>query len=258
MKKRTLIFYIILLGLVFIFNFHEKKESFQYNEELKNTLKVNANNPTKIEQVLENYDSYPEELLEMLSRNMDMIDYVIDYPNKVGNVYSDTIGELKEGEIPLLLQYDSRWGYGYYGPKVLAINGCAPTSLAMVVAGLTNDNTITPYVIATYAYEEGYYVFGSGSSWSLMTEGSTYFGVEGEEIPLSKNLVYKHLKEGHPIICSMRPGDFTQTGHFIVLVGIENNKIKVHDPNSLERSSNLWDYEKLEPQIKNLWAFKKA
>ena len=53
----------------------------------------------------------------------------------------------------------------------------------------------------------------------------------------------------------MRKGDFTTTGHFIVLVGIEDGKIKVNDPNSKERSNLLWDYERLEYQIKTLWEF---
>lgn len=258
MKKRTLVFYLFLLIVALLFVFHQEKESSKHTEDVKQSLMVNATNSSKIEQVLENYDSYPEELLEMLSNNMEMIDYVIDYPEKVGNVYSDTIGDIKEGEIPLLLQYDSRWGYGFYGNKALAINGCAPTSLSMVIAGLTHDNTITPYVVASYAYEAGYYVLGSGSRWSLMTEGSINFGVKGTEIPLTKNLIFQYLKNGNPIICSMRPGDFTKVGHFIVLTGVEEGKIKVNDPNSLERSSKLWDYETLEGQIKNLWVFEKV
>ena len=53
----------------------------------------------------------------------------------------------------------------------------------------------------------------------------------------------------------MRPGDFTTQGHFIVLVGGEDGKIIVNDPNSKERSSLLWEYDTLAGQIKNLWVF---
>ena len=53
----------------------------------------------------------------------------------------------------------------------------------------------------------------------------------------------------------MRPGDFTTTGHFIVLAGVEDGKIRVNDPNSVKRSEELWDYETLEYQINNLWAY---
>lgn len=125
----------------------------------------------------------------------------------------------------------------------------------MVIAGLTGKNNITPYDIAKYSEEEGYYLTGTGTSWDLMTLGIKYFGIEGKEIPLTKNNVYRALESGNPIICSMGKGDFTTTGHFIVLVGIENNKIKINDPNSVERSSVLWEYERIEYQIKNLWEF---
>lgn len=45
----------------------------------------------------------------------------------------------------------------------------------------------------------------------------------------------------------MRPGDFTTIGHFILLTGVEDGKIKVNDPNSKIRSSKLWDYDVIAP-----------
>ena len=137
------------------------------------------------------------------------------------------------------------------------MSGCGPTSLAMVIAGLTKDNSITPYKIAKYAEENGYYVQDVGTSWSLMTEGAKSFGINSRQISLSKQVIFNALEQGHPIICSMKKGDFTNSGHFIVLVAIENGNIKVNDPNSKERSSVLWPYERLEGQIKNLWEFYK-
>lgn len=88
-----------------------------------------------------------------------------------------------------------------------------------------------------------------------MTEGAQHFGVDGEEISLSESEIFSELESGSPIICSMRPGDFTTTGHFIVLTGTDGEKIRVNDPNSKARSAQLWDYETLEYQINNLWAF---
>lgn len=46
---------------------------------------------------------------------------------------ADTIGEVAAGEIPLLLQWDERWGYSVYGDNMIAVNGCGPTAVAMVV-----------------------------------------------------------------------------------------------------------------------------
>lgn len=208
----------------------------------------------RLEIVRDNYDKYPEILLKMLIRNPDMTEYVLGYLENYGIVTSDTIGYVFKGITPVIFQYDTRWGYGTYGDSTIAITGCGPTALSMVIASLTGQNTYTPYVISKFAEEKGYYS-SVGTSWDLMTKGVLEFGIIGKEIPLSKNIIYKELENGHPIICSMKPGDFTTTGHFIVLTGIKDGKIKVNDSNSRERSAKLWDYETIEYQIKNLWSF---
>ena len=153
-----------------------------------------------------------------------------------------------------MLQWDQRWGYVSYGSSDIALSGCAPTCLSMVIVGLTGNHNATPNKIAKYAQDNGYYLKGTGTSWSLLTEGASYLGVEGREISLSKKTVQTALQQGQPIICSVGPGDFTTEGHFIVLTGMKYGKIKVNDPNCIRRSC-LWDYEVLEPQIKNLWAY---
>ena len=53
----------------------------------------------------------------------------------------------------------------------------------------------------------------------------------------------------------MGPGDFTATGHFLVLTGWEDGKFRINDPNSRENSERLWAYEEIQDQIRNLWAF---
>lgn len=105
----------------------------------------------RIIKIIENQEAYPTVLLEMLSRNVDLIDYVLDYNQMKNQVFTDNIGYVEKGVYPLLLQYDKRWGYGKYGNSTVAVNGCGPTSIAMIIAGLTGKNEFTPYDIATYA-----------------------------------------------------------------------------------------------------------
>lgn len=224
------------------------------NEVLQN-LQDLVSQDQRVQQVIDNYEIYPEDILKMLSRNLDMLDFVLEYPEKVGQVFAETIGEIEVGEVPLLLQYDQRWGYGDYGNSSVVVSGCGPACLSMVIAGLTGDDTITPYVVAKYANEQGYYVPGAGTAWTLMSEGAKHFGVIGEELPLTKSIMEGALEEGRPIICCMRLGDFTTTGHFIVITGMKDGQFVVNDPNSRERSNLLWDYETLQRQISNLWAF---
>lgn len=221
---------------------------------IKSRLKKLSKEDDRISDIIKDYNSYPEALLDMLSRDIDLLDFILNYHDKSGKVFSESI-KVRKGEIPLLLQWDERWGYASYGENMIAISGCAPTSLAMVISGLTGDTSITPYKVAKYAEDNGFYVDGTGTSWSLMTSGSEFFGIDSKQISLSKDNIFSELENGHPIIASMREGDFTTAGHFIVLTGVSNGKIKVNDPNSKKRSSLLWDYDRLESQIKNLWSF---
>ena len=217
---------------------------------------INKEDEAKIQTIQKNSEQYPKELLELLEHNKETVDFVYSYPEKKDSKPAGSIGKVRKGQIPRLIQWDERWGYAKYSDNIIAINGCGPTALAMVAAGLTGDNTITPYKVAKYAAKNGYYVEGTGSSWSLMTEGSEHFGVQGSELVLEQNIIFSELENGHLIICSMGPGDFTTTGHFIVLAGAKDGKIQVNDPNSKKRSK-LWDYDRLEHQINNLWVFTK-
>ncbi len=225
------------------------------DSELLESLEAMASQDVRVREVIDNCEDYPTDILKMLAKNPDMLEFVLGYPENKGQVLATDIGEVEKGQVPLLLQYDTRWGYGAYGSSTVVVSGCGPTCLAMVIAGLTGDNSVTPYDVAHYANAHGYYVPGAGTSWTLMSKGSSHFGVVGEELPLVESIMKRELEEGHPIICSVRPGDFTTTGHFIVVTGVEDGQFTVNDPNSTKRSEMLWDYETLSPQISNLWAF---
>ena len=55
----------------------------------------------------------------------------------------------------------------------------------------------------------------------------------------------------------MKPGDFTYTGHFIVLAGTKGDKIIVNDPNSKINSKKRWKMNKLLSQMKAAWSYRK-
>jgi hypothetical protein len=54
----------------------------------------------------------------------------------------------------------------------------------------------------------------------------------------------------------MKPGDFTTTGHFIVLTGLtEEGTLNVNDPNSIARSEKNWDVDTVISQVKAAWSY---
>lgn len=227
------------------------------DSEVQAKLKRLSNTSTKYREIYQDMDQYPIELLAALCSNSEMLGFVSGYKEADHNTNSEfTKEELKES-FPLLLQWDKRWGYSDYGNSCIGLAGCAPTCISMVALELVGDQDATPDEVAAYAQREGYYIEGTGTSWSLMTEGALHFGIDGKELSLDRSTVLEQLQTGHPIICSMSPGDFTTQGHFIVLAGVQDGKIIVNDPNSRKRSSMLWDYDTLAGQIKNLWGYTK-
>lgn len=202
-------------------------------------------------------EGYPESLVELLERNPETKQFVLDYPkNKDKHPEIDLSKEVTKGTIPLFLQWDERWGYETYGNDFLAVTGCGPTCLSMVYCGLSGDTEWNPLKVAQMAKKEGYYVKGAGSSWDLMSAGAEKMGLTVNSVVYDADHILNTLENGTPIICIMRPGDFTTSGHFIVLTGVDKDgKVTVCDPNSRVNSEKSWDVDKLIPQIKNLWGY---
>lgn len=217
---------------------------------------VSTGSNHKLNEIFTNREQYPEEFLELLTKNPETLDFVYGYPankNKIFNI--DIKEEVNSNKVPLFLQWDERWGYAAYGDSVIGINGCGPTCLSMVAAYILHDEKMNPKWMAQFSEKNGYFST-SGTIWTLMSKGAEELGMESVEIPLDYNRIINNLHAGNPIICSMGPGDFTTEGHFIVMTGVQNGKIIINDPNSRERSEKLWDYEQIKNQIKNLWAFR--
>lgn len=197
---------------------------------------------------------WPVELLELMKRNPDTTDFVLNYPLKKDEAPPVSLSEYENcSEVPLLMQWDERWGYRQYAGDMFVFSGCGPTCLSMVCIYLLGETGFTPAYIADFAEDEGYSVQGNGSAWTLISEGGKQLGLDITEIPLDEDRIIRNLEVGNPIICVMGPGDFTTTGHFIVLTDYKDGKIKVNDPNSRQRSGQLWELSQITDQIRNLW-----
>ncbi|MGN1166993.1 MAG: C39 family peptidase [Lachnospiraceae bacterium] len=199
---------------------------------------------------------YPEDIINLLKKNNETVTFVENYEEKkdlpIAEKVSDTI---EDGEIPQLLQWDERWGYAPYGSGFVATCGCGPTCMSMVVSGLTKDVSVTPAVVAAYSDKKGYIDEENNTYWTLMQEGGEHWGVSCYEGSVDEQSVKAELKAGHPIICSVGPGDFTKNGHFIVLTKYSKGKVRVNDPFSQKNSEKLWVYEDIKDQIKALWVY---
>lgn len=129
--------------------------------------------------------------------------------------------------------------------------------MAMVAAGLNQDASITPAKVAAYGTEHGYVDEENNTYWRFMDEAGVNWNLNSVGGMLSEEQVSAELAQGHPVICSMGPGDFTQIGHFIVLTGYENGTVTVNDPFSIKNTNTAWTFANIKDQIKAMWTFSK-
>ena len=208
----------------------------------------------RIEQ-LKQQKSLPRDLLALVEKNEETYDFVKNYPEreKYRNKEINLSKECRSKTVPLLMQWDKRWGYDLYGDSMIALSGCGPTCMTMAYLYYTKDKTMNPVKMAEYAQEQGYHS-DEGTSWEFWTKGTETLGLYGEEISLDESIMKAVLDAGGVIVCSMSPGDFTDTGHYILLRGYDEKGFIVNDPNRKSNSKKQWDYATLHKQIKNLWA----
>lgn len=226
--------------------------------EVENLLLQLAAENVDIAKIYADRESYPEELLTALAFNQEVLAFVQGYPGADAKASGGFTEEEKEQEFPLFLQWDSRWGYVPYGGSCIGLAGCGPTCLSMVVFSLTGDEDATPDALGDYGMSRGYYVAGVGTDWSFMTDAAREYGLGVNQLRLDEGVMKQYLDAGCLLICSMGKGDFTRSGHFIVLYGYDEEGFLVNDPNSRERSGKSWDFDTLRWQIKNVWGYKKA
>ena len=212
------------------------------------------NNQSMLDDIM-NSTQYPKQLKDLALKNEEALEFVYDYPAE--HVKEHTIDLTKEVSMdsaPLFVQWDKRWGYEKYSGNFFAASGCGPTTLSMVVVYLTHDREASPIAVAKYSKEAGYSVDGSGSSWTLISEGCRHYGVKAKAVALDESRMKAELDEGHPIVVNVGPGDFTDTGHFMVITGYDDEGFSIKDPNSIEKSGNRWVFKNISSQIRAVWS----
>ena len=202
-------------------------------------------------------DQFSDVLLTDAANNPELLEFLLDYPKENVGFGEFTEEELR-GEVPLLMQYDPRWGYYPYGSNVLAATGCGPTCLSICALHFNADPEATPDRIARWALDNGYYYYGAGTAWALFTDGAAAWGLEGKTLGLWEQGMKNALDEGKWIVLIMDDGKFTVFGHFIVLCGYDDDGFQVLDPFSKARSGVRWTYDQISGEISNLWAIRAA
>lgn len=214
----------------------------------------NSDDPD-VKEILKNKDKLSLSYLALLYRNPEAKLFIQDkLENRTVDEFTGESVDFKR-DIPYYLQWDRRWGQKKYTSENIAINGCGPTSMAMVISGLLKDDSITPVELAKY--EE--YAEGAGTGWKYFTEVPEKYGIKVKELSTDEKIYKNELSNGRPIIANVGPGDFSSIGHYIVIIGVDDDgNFIINDSNSPTNTSEKWSFERLKQQIKNSWSYYKG
>lgn len=205
-------------------------------------------------------EDYPEKILELYERNPEAREYCMNYPLEYGKEHEIDISGYADYEgVPLFIQWDKQWGYKDYVGSVGGLSACGPTCLSMVTYYFTRDPEMTPAYMMEFAEENEYGIKGGGTQWSLFKLGAKKLGLDMKELNADQmtNEAYLAdvLNSGRIIVMNVRPGIFTTVGHYMLVVGYEDGKFRLNDPNSPANSAKLWDLEEFDQDIKIMWSF---
>lgn len=131
------------------------------------------------------------------------------------------------------------WGPKMYSnhndkSQTMANSGCGPTSMADVVATL-KDASVDPWTLAQLAMAWGDRTYNSGTAWSFFPHVAKEYGFS--KMVQTKNLdaLKACLDAGGYVVCSMGPGYWTKSGHFITAWKYDGTYVYCNDPASSSR-----------------------
>ena len=129
-------------------------------------------------------------------------------------------------------QTDSRWRNHRYSSigdlnQTIGTSGCGPTATAMIVTAI--KGTITPPEMGDLFVQYGYRSANNGTYWSAFRWVADVFDIGYQECS-SLDTAVDLVRNNNYVIVSVGNGLFTTGGHFIVIVGIEGNTLKIYDP----------------------------
>ena len=136
-------------------------------------------------------------------------------------------------------QGDPRWGkkmYSNHGDKsqTMANSGCGPTSCADVVATL-KDKSVTPWTLAQLSMEWGDRTYNSGTAWTFFKHVAGKYKFAKFVQTANYSALKACMDAGGYVVCSMKPGYWTKSGHFICAWKYDGTYTYANDPASSTR-----------------------
>lgn len=168
------------------------------------------------------------------------------------------------------LQTDSRWknvDYSAAGEKTtIGASGCGPTAMAMVLATWC-DKSVTPQSECAWALAHGFkaphqgtyygYFESAGRRFGLTVQRLNYTTIYGNSKSSCHTQAKTALDTGDLVIACMGPGNWTSSGHYVLVYGIIGDVIYINDPASTKKTRTQGSYSLFKQQTKLYWVIKR-
>lgn len=164
------------------------------------------------------------------------------------------------------LQTDPRWGsldYSAPGEKTtIAASGCGPTAMAMVLATWA-DKSVTPKTECAWALAHGYKALRSGTYYGYFVPAGARYGLTVTRLNTAN--IYGNatspyhakakaaLDRGCLVIACMGKGNWTSSGHYVLVWKIDGDTIYINDPASTLARRTRGSYALFKQQVKYYW-----
>lgn len=206
------------------------------------------------------YDYYKDSRLnltkeqQVIARQMYELKFIVNDVYKP-SLYKGGKADLKikigDRKIKYLSQLDANWANIIYDHNAtIGDEGCGPTSLAMAINILKGEN-LTPPDIAKIAAKKGQHCKAGGSYWSIAPTICKEFDIPCQ---MSHNLqdIKNALLDGKVVMVIMGKGNFTNSGHFMLLRQYlpDTDEVLILDPASSKRTQKSWDINLIDRQAK--------
>lgn len=204
-----------------------------------------------------------EELIKETETSLEELNNVIDnvvqnnsaeYQNALKNAVLTNIltnseyvrgVRIEDGEISFVYYNQYDYPNTPYGGSTIAISGCGPTSVAIVLSTLL-DQDILPSEVGDYLADNGFLETG-GTNREGFANVFDEYGLEYSYLPETSENIISALEAGNMIVYGVGVSDFTSGSHFIVLTGLDSEgNVIVADPASYDRTGCSWSSEYLE------------
>jgi hypothetical protein len=155
-------------------------------------------------------------------------------------------------------QSDPKWGnipYTIDGDKkeTIGASGCGPTCAAMIIASV-KDSKITPVEMCSLAIDLKDRTANDGTEWEFFGKVAARYNIPFKQSGSTKEAI-EALEEGAYVICNMKPGKFTKSGHYILAWDYSDNNIIVHDSASTAYERTYGDIRTFETQCRQYFIF---